>query len=80
MVAALRRIGFDYVFDTDFAADLTIMEEGHELIERLNKFLKGEPVATPMCNHLELTIEFAHNFHLSAEVRLISREFVFAPS
>lgn len=48
MVAALRRIGFDYVFDTDFAADLTIMEEGHELIERLNKFLKGEPVAMPM--------------------------------
>ena len=32
-----------------------------------------------VCNHLELTIEFAHNFHLSAEVRLISREFVFAP-
>ena len=36
MVAALRRIGFDKVFDTDFAADLTIMEEGTELIERLN--------------------------------------------
>ena len=35
MVAALRRLGFDRVFDTQFAADLTIMEEGHELIERL---------------------------------------------
>ena len=35
MVAALRRLGFDRVFDTDFAADLTIMEEGHELLERL---------------------------------------------
>jgi NADH-quinone oxidoreductase subunit G/NADP-reducing hydrogenase subunit HndD len=35
MVAALRRIGFDKVFDTDFAADLTIMEEGHELLHRL---------------------------------------------
>ena len=36
MVAALRRLGFDKVFDTDFAADLTIMEEGHELLDRLN--------------------------------------------
>ena len=32
---ALRRIGFDYVFDTDFGADMAVMEEGHELIERL---------------------------------------------
>lgn len=36
MVAALRRLGFAQVFDTDFAADLTIMEEGHELLDRLN--------------------------------------------
>ena len=35
MVAALKALGFDYVFDTNFAADLTIMEEGSELIERL---------------------------------------------
>lgn len=35
MVSALRRIGFDYVFDTNFGADLTIMEEGSELIEQL---------------------------------------------
>ena len=35
MVAALRRLGFDKVFDTQFTADLTIMEEGHELINRL---------------------------------------------
>ena len=35
LVAALRRLGFDKVFDTDFTADLTIMEEGHELIQRL---------------------------------------------
>ena len=34
MVAALKRIGFDYVFDTNFAADLTIMEEGSEFIDR----------------------------------------------
>jgi iron-only hydrogenase group A len=37
MVAALRRLGFDRVFDTDFTADLTIMEEGSELIQRLTK-------------------------------------------
>ncbi|MDK2881818.1 MAG: NADP-reducing hydrogenase subunit HndD [Bacillota bacterium] len=37
MVAALRRLGFDRVFDTDFTADLTIMEEGHELLERLQE-------------------------------------------
>ena len=35
MVAGLRKLGFDKVFDTQFAADLTIMEEGHELIRRL---------------------------------------------
>ena len=35
MVAALRRIGFDKVFDTDFAADLTIVEEAHEFVERV---------------------------------------------
>lgn len=37
MVAALRRLGFDRIFDTDFAADLTIMEEGTELLGRLKK-------------------------------------------
>lgn len=37
LVAALRRLGFDKVFDTDFTADLTIMEEGSELIKRLNQ-------------------------------------------
>ena len=36
MAAAMRRLGFDKVFDTDFAADLTIMEEGTELIDRIN--------------------------------------------
>lgn len=35
MVAALRRLGFDQVFDTNFTADLTIMEEGTELIKRI---------------------------------------------
>ena len=35
MVAALRRLGFDKVFDTDAAADVTIVEEAHELVERI---------------------------------------------
>ena len=37
MVAALRRLGFDKVFDTDFAADLTIVEEASELVNRISK-------------------------------------------
>ena len=37
MVAALRQIGFDRVFDTNFSADLTIMEEGTELLQRVTK-------------------------------------------
>ena len=35
MVAALRRLGFEKVFDTDYAADLTILEEGTELVQRI---------------------------------------------
>ena len=44
LAASLRRLGFDKVFDTDFAADLTIMEEGTELLERL----ADENAALPM--------------------------------
>lgn len=36
MVSALRKIGFDYVFDTTFGADMTAIEEAHELYERIN--------------------------------------------
>ena len=50
MVAALKRIGFDYVFDTSFSADLTIMEEGNELLERLQKPGKyAWPMFTSCC-------------------------------
>ncbi|NMA85161.1 MAG: 4Fe-4S binding protein [Epulopiscium sp.] len=54
MAAALRRLGFDYVFDTDFAADLTIMEEGAELLDRLTRYLEGDttvplPMLTSCC-------------------------------
>jgi len=48
MVTALRRLGFDAVFDTNFTADLTIIEEGTELLTRLKKALVDkEPVALP---------------------------------
>ena len=54
MAAALRSLGFDYVFDTDFAADLTIMEEGTELLGRLKLHLEGDesvklPILTSCC-------------------------------
>ena len=54
MVTALKQIGFDYVFDTDFAADVTIMEEGYELIQRLTKIGQGDntvklPILTSCC-------------------------------
>ncbi|MDX8340615.1 NADH-dependent [FeFe] hydrogenase, group A6 [Draconibacterium sp. IB214405] len=50
MVAALKRLGFDSVLDTDFTADLTIIEEGTELLTRLKKALvdKDETVKLPM--------------------------------
>ena len=49
MAAALRRLGFDSVLDTDFAADLTIIEEGSELLQRLRKALVDkEKVALPL--------------------------------
>lgn len=50
MAAALKHIGFDSVLDTNFTADLTIIEEGHELLSRLKKkLLDGdESVALPM--------------------------------
>ena len=37
MIAALRKLGFDKVFDTNFTADLTIIEEGHELLKRVKE-------------------------------------------
>ena len=54
MVTALKDMGFDYVFDTDFGADMTIMEEGAEILDRLQKFLAGDknvklPIMTSCC-------------------------------
>jgi iron-only hydrogenase group A len=54
MVSALRKIGFDAVLDCNFAADLTIMEEGHELLGRLRSTLQDKkraafPMMTSCC-------------------------------
>ncbi|HOI25155.1 MAG TPA: NADH-dependent [FeFe] hydrogenase, group A6 [Caldisericia bacterium] len=69
MVAGLRRLGFTKVFDTNFSADLTIMEEGYELIGRIKKALgqdKGEyhgPTNLPMITSCSPGwIKFAEHF------------------
>ena len=54
LAAGLRKIGVDYVFDTTWGADLTIMEEAAELQERLEKYLAGDknvklPILTSCC-------------------------------
>ena len=54
IVAALKKMGFDGVFDTTWAADLTIMEEATELKERLDRYFSGDntvklPILTSCC-------------------------------
>jgi iron-only hydrogenase group A len=65
MTTALRKLGFDAVFDTNFAADLTIMEEGTELLTRLRRTLvDGQPAALPMFTSCSPGwILFAEYFH-----------------
>jgi len=65
MVSALRRLGFDAVFDTNFAADLTILEEGTELLVRLRKVLvERQPAALPMFTSCSPGwIKFMEYFH-----------------
>ncbi|GAA6493137.1 [FeFe] hydrogenase, group A [Candidatus Bariatricus faecipullorum] len=47
---SLKRMGVDYVFDTSFSADLTIMEEGNEFLERFNRGeLRTRPMFTSCC-------------------------------
>ncbi|MFO7807577.1 MAG: [FeFe] hydrogenase, group A [Candidatus Moraniibacteriota bacterium] len=48
IVSALKEMGADLVFDTTFAADLTIMEEAQELLGRIKSKIKGEKQALPM--------------------------------
>lgn len=48
LAAALRRLGFDDVFDTNFTADLTILEEGTELLSRVKSALTGGEAVLPM--------------------------------
>ncbi len=55
MTTALRRLGFDAVFDTNFAADVTIMEEGTELLTRLRRALVDKQAGGPADVHQLLT-------------------------
>jgi NADH-quinone oxidoreductase subunit G len=48
LVAGLKKLGFDAVFDTNFSADLTIMEEAHEILDRINKN-ENLPILTSCC-------------------------------
>lgn len=48
MAAALKAIGFDDIFDTNFTADLTIIEEGNELLKRLKQTFSGKETTLPM--------------------------------
>lgn len=59
MVAALRRLGFHRVFDTQFAADMTVMEEGHELLARLDG--KGKLPLITSCS--PGWIKYCEHFH-----------------
>lgn len=70
MVAALRLLGFDRVWDTNFSADLTIMEEGHELIHRMTN--KGVMPMITSCspgwiNFLEMFYPELMGHHSSAK-------------
>ena len=58
--AALRRMGFDAVFDTNFGADLTIMEEAHEFVERFSNERAVLPLITTCCPSW---VDFMEKFH-----------------
>ncbi len=60
MVAALRALGADYVLDTNFSADLTIMEEASELVERITKKAGPLPQFTSCC---PAWVKFAETFY-----------------
>lgn len=57
MTGVLKTLGFDYVFDTTFGADLTVMEEANELVERINE---GKPLFTSCCPSWVLYMEKYH--------------------
>jgi len=65
MVTALRQLGFDGVFDTNFTADLTIMEEGTELLVRLKKALvdKTEVALPQFTSCCPAWIKFAEHYY-----------------
>lgn len=67
MVAALRKLGGDFVLDTNFAADLTIMEEASELVERITKKNRPLPQFTSCC---PAWVKFVETFYPSLKEHL----------
>jgi iron-only hydrogenase group A len=59
--AALRRMGFKYIFDTNFGADLTIMEEAHEFLKRFTQAPSELPLITSCCPAWVDFMEKRHN-------------------
>ena len=60
LYAAFRRLGFDAVFDTNFGADVTIMEEGSEFVERFTKHPNQLPLLTSCC---PAWVDFVEKYH-----------------
>ena len=69
MVGALRALGADYVFDVTFSADLTIMEEGSELLSRILKGTGPLPQFTSCC---PAWVKYMENFHPDKTAHLSS--------
>jgi len=63
MHAALRKLGFDYIWDTEFAADVTIMEEGTELLKRVKEGGKGDHPLPQFTSCCPGWIKFAETFY-----------------
>lgn len=66
LVAALKRVGFDYVFDTSFAADVTIMEEANELLARMsNPNDHSWPMFTSCCPGWVSYVSYKYPYYIA---------------
>jgi len=70
MHAALRKLGFNYIWDTEFTADVTIMEEGTELIQRVKAGGKGDHPLPQFTSCCPGWIKFAETFYPDLEANL----------
>ena len=70
MHSALRELGFNYIWDTEFAADVTIMEEGTELITRVKEGGKGDHPLPQFTSCCPGWVKFAETFYPDLEKNL----------